>query len=112
MDEKLVYISAEGNVQADLSVMADLTLFAAEPPAQGLLITDDDFFLEPGLSVFLDMQLGDRVILHGQMRADRGFDPGSEPDGQVRLDEYFVQFRASDAEASQPACWQVSDRLR
>jgi hypothetical protein len=31
------------------------------------------------------------------MRADRGFDPGFEPGGQVRLDEYFLQFRASDA---------------
>lgn len=97
LDEKLVYTSAEGKVQADLSVIADLTLCAAEPPAQGLLFTDGDFFLAPRLSAFLDVQLGDRVILHGQMRADRGFDPGSEPGGQVRLDEYFLQFRASDA---------------
>lgn len=97
LHEKMVFTSAEGNVQADLSVIADLTLFAAEPPAQGLLFTDDDFFLAPRLSAFLDMQLGDRVMLHGQMRADRGFDPGSEPGGQVRLDEYFLQFRASDA---------------
>ena len=96
-DEKLVYTSAEGKVQADLSVMADLTLFAAEPPSQGLLFTDGDVFLAPRLSAFLDVQLGERVILHGQMRADRGFDPGSEPGGEVRMDEYFLQFRASDA---------------
>lgn len=96
--ERLVYTSADGNVQAHLSVSADLTLFAAEPPAQGLLITDDDFFLQPGLSLFLDAQLWKRVLLHGALRADRGFDPGSEPDGQVRLDEFFLQLRVSDAE--------------
>ena len=99
LDEKLVYTSAEGKVQADLSVVGDLTLFAAEPPAQGLLFTDSDVFLAPRLSAFLDVQLGERVILHGQMRADQGFDPGSESGGQVRLDEYFLQFRASEAKA-------------
>lgn len=96
--EKLVYTSAEGDVRAGLSVIADLTLFAAEPPAPGLLFTNSDLFLAPRLSVFLDVRLGDRVILHGQMRADRGFDPGYESGGQVRLDEYFLQFRAADAE--------------
>lgn len=98
LDEKLVYTSAGGTLQTDLSFVADVTLFAAEPPARGLLFTDGDFFLVPRLSVFLDVQLGDRVILHGQIRADRGFDPGSEPGGEVRLDEYFLQFRASDAD--------------
>ena len=97
LQDKLVYTSAEGKVQADLSIMADLTVFAADAPAQGLLFTDSDIFLAPRLSAFLDMQLGERVILHGQMRADRGFDPGFEPGGQVRLDEYFLQFRASGA---------------
>jgi hypothetical protein len=97
LDEKLVYTSAGGGVQADLSIVADVTLFAAEPPAPGLLFTDGDFFLAPRLSAFLDVQLGDRVILHGQMRADRGFDPGAESGGDVRMDEYFLQFRASDA---------------
>lgn len=97
LDEKLAYRSAGGAVQADLSVVVDLTLFAAEPPAPGLLFTDSDFFLAPRVSAFLDVQLGDRVILHGQMRADRGFDPGAESGGDVRMDEYFLQFRASDA---------------
>lgn len=98
LDERLVYTSPDGNVRADLSFMADLTLFAVEQPAPGLLVTDDDFFLAPRISAFLDMQLGDRVILHGQLRADRGFDPGSESGGQVRLDEYFAQFRVAHAE--------------
>jgi hypothetical protein len=98
LEEKLVYTSAEGNVQADFSVVSDVTLFAAELPPQGLLLTNSELFLAPRLSVFLDVQFGERVILHGQMRADRGFDPGYESGGQVRLDEYFLQLRAAEAE--------------
>jgi hypothetical protein len=37
--------------------------------------------------------MGDRLTLHTQMRADRGFDPGAAPDGEVRLDEYYLQAR-------------------
>ena len=98
LGEKLAYTSDDGQVQAVLSVIADLTLFAAERPAQGLLVTSGDLFLAPRMSAFLDVQLGKRVLMHGQMRADRGFDPGDEPGGQVRLDEYFLQYRASAAE--------------
>jgi hypothetical protein len=97
-DEALTYVSQDGKVQTDLSVVTDLTVYAPEEPTGGLLFTDDDVFVAPRLSAFLDMQLGDRWILHAQMRADRGFDPGLESGGQVRMDEYFVQFRASPEE--------------
>jgi hypothetical protein len=98
LDEKLSYTSDEGNVRANLSFIGDVTLFAAEPPAQGLLFTNSDVFLAPRLSAFLDVQLGQRLLLHAQMRADRGFDPGAESGGQVRMDEYFLQYRVFDAE--------------
>lgn len=80
-------------IRADVSFMADATVFAAERQAQGLLFEDDHVFFAPRLITFLDVELGERVTLHGQMRVDRGFDPGSAPNGQVRLDEYYLQAR-------------------
>lgn len=80
-------------IHADLSFMADATAFAVERPAQGLLSADDRVFFSPRLLSFLDVQVGDRVLLHGQMRVDRGFDPGAAAAGQVRLDEYYLQAR-------------------
>lgn len=92
-DEKMSFQSEALGLRADLSMMADATVYAAEQPAQGLLYGDDNVFFAPRLITFLDVSVGSRVLLHGQMRVDRGFDPGSAPDGQVRLDEYFLQLR-------------------
>jgi hypothetical protein len=97
LDNKLGYASADGGVRANLSLVGDVTLFRADQPSQGLLLTGSETFLAPRLSAFLDVQIGDRWLLHGQARADRGFDPGTESSGDVRMDEYFVQYRASEA---------------
>lgn len=91
--EKMHFESEALGIRADVSFMADATVFAAERQAQGLLFEDDQVFFAPRLITFLDVELGERVTLHGQMRVDRGFDPGSAPDGQVRLDEYYLQAR-------------------
>lgn len=93
VDEKMSFQSEALGLRADLSMMADATVYAAEQPAQGLLYGDDNVFFAPRLITFLGVTVGSRVLLHGQMRVDRGFDPGSAPDGQVRLDEYFLQLR-------------------
>ncbi len=93
VDEKMSFQSEALGLRADLSIMADATVYAAEQPAQGLLYGDDNVFFAPRLVTFLDVSVGSRVLLHGQMRVDRGFDPGSAPDGQVRLDEYYLQLR-------------------
>lgn len=93
LDEVTRFDSEELGIHADLSFMADATVFAAEQPAQGLLSTDDRVFFAPRLMTFLDVQLGQRITLHGQMRVDRGFDPGAARGGQVRLDEYYLQAR-------------------
>lgn len=93
LDDLTRFDSEALGLHADLSFMTDATLFAAEQPAQGLLSTDDHVFFAPRLMTFLDVQLGDRITLHGQMRVDRGFDPGAARGGQVRLDEYYLQAR-------------------
>ena len=93
LGEKTRFESEAWGIRADVSFMADATVFAAEQLAQGMLFEDDDVFFAPRLISFLNVHLGDRVSLHGQMRVDRGFDPGSAPGGQARLDEYYLQAR-------------------
>ncbi len=93
LDNLTRFDADSSGIHADLSFMADATAFAAEQPAQGLLSSDDSVFFSPRLLSFLDVQLGQRVQLHGQMRVDRGFDPGAAAGGQVRLDVYYLQAR-------------------
>ena len=93
LDDLTRFDADSAGIHADLSFMADATAFAVEQPAQGLLSSDDRVFFSPRLLSFLDVQMGDRVLLHGQMRVDRGFDPGAAAAGQVRLDEYYLQAR-------------------
>lgn len=92
VSELLHQESAGGALRASLSLVADSLVLAAEPTAQGSLIEDDEAFFQPRLSAFLDVEIGRHFLLHGQMRADRGFDPGSAPGGQVRLDEWYLQW--------------------
>ena len=93
LDEKTRFDSDALGLHADLSFMTDATLYIPELPAQGLVISDDHLLFVPRLMTFFDVQMGDRLTLHTQVRADRGFDPGAAPDGEVRLDEYYLQAR-------------------
>jgi hypothetical protein len=49
-------------------------------------------FFSPRLSLFLDTQFGPHFYTFVQARYDRGFDPGSREDGDIRLDEYFLRY--------------------
>jgi hypothetical protein len=91
LDEALTYARPERNVQADFSVLADLELYLPETPSPGLLFPDDEAWLNPRLAVFFDLSVGSVVQIHSQMRVDRGFDPGSVPSGEGRLDEYYLR---------------------
>lgn len=61
------------------------------PPA--FLEFDDGFFYEPSLALSLDYLPNDSFYLHATARADRGFDPGTEPSGDYRLDELILRYR-------------------
>lgn len=93
LDEALTLGTANGEVRADISVLADFEYFASETPLPGLLFGGHDSFFNPRLAVFADLHLADFVQMHGQMRVDRGFDPNVAPDGDVRLDEYWLRVR-------------------
>lgn len=87
----------DGAVRADITLLADMDLYVPDAAPQGTLgFIDEDAFLQPRLSVFFDGQLGPQFTVHAQARVDRGFDPGARADGDVRLDEYYLQWRALD----------------
>ena len=85
LDDLTRFDSEALGLHADLSFMADATLFAAEQPAQGLLSTDDRVFFAPRLMTVLDEQPGVGITLHSQMRLERGFYSGAACGGQVGL---------------------------
>ncbi|HAL70406.1 MAG TPA: hypothetical protein DCP71_01365 [Verrucomicrobiales bacterium] len=93
VDEALTVATPNQMFRADLSGLIDLELYAPDTPAMGLLNTDDDLFFNPRLTLFLDLQATEHLRGHVQMRVDRGFDPGFAPDGQTRLDEYFLEWK-------------------
>lgn len=99
LDQHLTLSSADAEWRADVSGLLDLEAYLPEQQALGLLETDDEVFFNPRLTLMLDLQMSSHWRAHAQMRADRGFDPGFAPDGQTRLDEYFVEWKplASDA---------------
>ena len=87
----LTVSTADGGVRARLSGLADLEGYLLPRPAPGLLFTDRRALFNPRLTLFLDAQLGARLYLFAQARADRGFDPGYDH-ARVALDEYALRF--------------------
>ncbi len=81
----------QGRYHLQLSGLLDLETYFIDQPPPGLLFTDDEFLFNPRLRLFFDAQIGSRVYVFAQARADRGFDPSDEG-AQVHLDEYFVRY--------------------
>jgi hypothetical protein len=96
LDESLVVQSANGWFRSDLSGLLDLELYSIDQRPPGLVFADDDIFFNPRLSLFLDARFGDHFYTFAQLRLDRGFDPGSVPDGDARFDEYFLRYTPLD----------------
>lgn len=91
VEEALTFGTPAGEMRGRLSGTLDLEGYAFSTPAPALLHTAGSALFSPRLTVFLDAQLGGRVYLFAQARADRGFDPGNRP-VRPRLDEYAVRF--------------------
>jgi hypothetical protein len=76
----------------DLGGVLDLEGYYIDQRPPGLLFSDDQFFFNPRLSLFLDARLGPHLYSFVQARFDRGFDPGVKPHGGARFDEYFIRY--------------------
>lgn len=96
LDQSLSIQSADGQFKTSLSGLLDLEGYYIDQHPTGLIFSDDDFFLNPRLSLFLDTQLGSHFYSLVQARYDRGFDPGSREGGDIRLDEYLLRYTPFD----------------
>jgi hypothetical protein len=94
--ERMAKQSADGTRWVQLSGRAELTGFQADEPPPALILDADGSFLQPRLGLLLDAGLANGVQAHVQVTADRGLDPGYRRNGQLRLDEYFVQIDMVD----------------
>ena len=90
-------MSSAAEPLADISFVVDAAFYAPDAPAPGLVFSDDDVTFAPRLSMFVDAPLGSRATVRALARANKGFDPGSEPNVEVRFDEYFVEVHVLDA---------------
>ena len=84
-------------MQISLSGEVDLETFLSEQPPPGLNFSDDDVFFNPRLTLFADLHFGSHLAGFVQARLDRGFDPGSREDGDIRLDEYSLTWTPLDS---------------
>ncbi|MDA1273531.1 MAG: hypothetical protein O2960_05705 [Verrucomicrobia bacterium] len=96
LDDALFIEARDGWFRSDLSGLIDLETYYIDERPPGLIFSDDEVFFNPRLSMFLDTKLGDHFYSFAQLRLDRGFDPGSRSDGDVRLDEYFLRYTPFD----------------
>jgi hypothetical protein len=91
VDQTLRISAFNDNLRARLSGTFDLEAYYFTAPAPGLIDTTSHHLINPRLSLFLDAQAGSQLYFFGQVRVDRGFDPG---DNGVRIsaDEYALRF--------------------
>src|SRR4029434_9861955 len=61
-----------------------------QPP--GLIFGREDVVIQPRLVMTVDAWYGRQLYGFVQARADRGFDPLLEEDGDARADEYFLRW--------------------
>src|SRR5687767_6176983 len=92
VDDRLHIQTKAGAFRADVSGLLDLEGYYVDQRPPALLFEDDKFFFNPRLSLFLDANLGEHFYLFTQVRIDRGVDPGMEPQGEIRADEYFLRY--------------------
>jgi hypothetical protein len=89
--ESLRLQSPDRRYRIDLSGLADVEAYYIDQRPPGLLFEDDDF-VNPRLSLFLDAQFGEHLYSFVQLRVDRGFDPYSGV-WDARFDEYLLRYR-------------------
>ena len=95
VDDALIFSAWGDKVRGRLSGTVDLEGYLLQQPAPGLIDTLSDKLFNARLTLFCDAQIGPRIYVFAQMRADRGFDP-TDTAAQVRMDEYAVRFTPWD----------------
>jgi len=91
VDESLHVQFPNGSFRTDLSGLLDLEGYYIDQLPPGLIYGNDDAFINPRLSLFLDTRLGEHLYSFVQARVDRGFDP-REQVRDARADEYLLRY--------------------
>lgn len=86
----------DGTFQIDIRPSLEAVIWSGDTPAPALLGYDDDAFFAPRFSLDVDAAAGENFTFHSSTRWDRGFDAGSAPDGELRIDEAFLRWRVFD----------------
>lgn len=89
-NRKLSLSLFQDHLHLQLSGLFDLESYYIEQPPPGLIFTDDNFLVNPRLTLFLDAQIDSHLSGFVQARLDRGFDP-TDRGAQLRLDEYAIR---------------------
>jgi hypothetical protein len=89
--ESLIWSTADDSVQAEISAALHLEGLYIDQQPPGLIVTDDEVFFHPRLALYLDAFAGEYLYGFAKFQFDRGFDPGSEKDGDARVDEYALR---------------------
>lgn len=71
----------------------ETTFYQVDGPSPSLLKFSDGGFLQTRFSLSFDLRPSEFFYFHSRARIDRGFDPGDNPDGALRLDEVFLRYR-------------------
>ncbi|HEX2860203.1 MAG TPA: hypothetical protein VHN79_01130 [Lacunisphaera sp.] len=97
LGERLNFSVADGRVRLRVSGSLELEGYAFSDPVADLVSGERDVFFNPRLTVYLDVQVGSRGYVFGQVRADRGFDAyTAEKKSELRFDEYAVRYELSE----------------
>lgn len=91
LGEALTFSAFDDNVRVRFSGSVDLEGYYTPEPVSDLVFNERDFLFNSRLLLFLDAQLGPRIYLFAQARADRGFDP-ADRHLRLRFDEYALRF--------------------
>lgn len=92
----LTWSSDSGKARARLSGTLDVESYYVDQRPPGLLFKTTDYQPIPRLTLNLETQLGAQWYTLVQARADEGFDPGVEPHGVMRADEYLLRWTPWD----------------
>jgi hypothetical protein len=92
----IVLAPNDGRFQIDLRPSLEAVLWSGDTPAPALLGYDDDAFFAPRFALEVDAAAGEHFTFHSSTRWDRGFDAGSVPDGELRIDEAFARWQVCD----------------
>src|SRR5215211_5108451 len=73
VDDALFLQTRDGNNRVDFSGLFDLEGYYIDQRPPGLIFGNDDDFINPRLSLFLDARAGKHLYAFVQARVDRGF---------------------------------------